>query len=150
MPSVLLPVPHYSQSRDGMCLPACVRMVLAYNGLTLDEEAIARRLKTKDFGTPISNVLLLKQWRPEIELGSFSEDRLKTELTGGRPVIARVWTAMLHYWEVDTSHVVVVVGFDEQNVFVNDPATETWPVQVSWNGFLAAWFEFNQTAIVIR
>lgn len=133
-----------------MCLPACVRMVLAYKGRILSEAVIAAHLKTRLFGTPISNALRLKQWRFGVEVGSLAENRLRVELLEDRPVIARVWTQMLDYWELETSHVVVVVGFDDQGVFVNDPGVENWPIHVSWNGFLAAWFEFNQTAIVIR
>ena len=37
MPDDWLPVPHYKQSADGQCLPACVRMVLAYLGRDLTE-----------------------------------------------------------------------------------------------------------------
>jgi hypothetical protein len=125
-------------------------MVLAYKGRFLSEAAIAEHLKTRDFGTAISNVLHLKQWRFGVELGSLTENRLKAELWKGSPVIARIWTEMLDYWEVETSHVVVVVGCDEWGVFLDDPGVETWPVQVSWNGFLAAWFEYNQTAVIIR
>lgn len=150
MPNVLLQAPHFSQSRDGMCLPACVRMVLAHQGRNFSEEAIATLLRTKDFGTPISNAVHLEQWGLSVDVGRWTESRLKAELLEGRPVIARVWTAMLDYWEVETSHVVVVVGFDDEGVYVNDPAAEIWPIHVSWNGFLAAWFEFGQTAVIIR
>ena len=150
MPNVLLQAPHYSQSRDGMCLPACVRMVLAHQGRYFSEDALAALLKTKDFGTPISNAVRLKQWGLSIEVGPCTENRLRAELLEGRPIIARVWTAMLDYWGVETSHVVVVVGFDDEGVYLNDPATEIWPIHVSWNGFLAAWFEFGQTAVIIR
>ncbi len=149
MPNALLPVPHYSQSRDGTCLPACIRMVLAYYGRVLPEAEISELLNTRDFGTPLSNALRLSQWRLKVELSSITPERLMIELLAGRPVITRVWTTMLDYWESDTSHVVVVVGFDERGVYVNDPAIETWPMVVLWDGFLAAWFEFNQTAIII-
>ena len=150
MPNVLLQAPHDSQSRDGMCLPACVRMALAHQGRTYSEAALAMLLKTRDFGTPISNAVRLELWGLTVEVGPCTVDRLTTELREGRPVIARVWTAMLDYWEVETSLVVVVVGFDDEGVYVNDPAAEIWPIHVSWNGFLAAWFEFGQTAVFIR
>lgn len=97
MPNALLQAPHYSQSRDGMCLPACVRMVLAHQGRNFSEEAIAALLKTKNFGTPISNAVRLKQWGLFVEVGPCTENRLRAELLEGRPVIARLWTAMLDY-----------------------------------------------------
>ena len=40
MRNVLLPVPHFEQSRDGACLPACARMVLAYWDDVRQEEKI--------------------------------------------------------------------------------------------------------------
>ena len=56
MPNVLLPAPHFRQSRDGACLPACVRVVLAYWGDLRDEAGLARQLGTKRHGTPVSAV----------------------------------------------------------------------------------------------
>ena len=56
---------------------------------------------------------------------------------------------MLDYWQVDVSHVLVVVGFDDQGVYVNDPAFEQPRQFVSWNGFLAAWAEYDETSAVI-
>lgn len=53
MPNVLLPAPHFRQSRDGYCLPACVRMVLAFWGDLRDEETLTRQLGTKRHGTPM-------------------------------------------------------------------------------------------------
>jgi len=55
MPSDWLSVPHHKQSRDGQCLPACARMVLAYLGQDLDEARLARLLRTRPFGTPFVN-----------------------------------------------------------------------------------------------
>ena len=53
---------------------------------------------------------------------------------------------MLDYWTVDTSHVVVIVGFDDTRVVVNDPAFDQAPMVVSQISFLAAWTEFDRTA----
>jgi len=40
----ILEVPHYQQSAEGYCLPACARMVLAYLGLERTEAEIAKVL----------------------------------------------------------------------------------------------------------
>lgn len=56
---------------------------------------------------------------------------------------------MLDYWDSSTSHVVVVVGYDESALFLNDPAFVTAPQIVTWNAFLAAWAEYDETAVVI-
>lgn len=131
MPDVLLPVPHFKQSTDGMCLPACVRMVLAYWGQVVTEAAIAKHLQTKRFGTPISNVKRLEQWRYQVKFGSLTFEQLRFELGAKRPIIVRVWTVMLNYWQTDTSHVAVVVGINDRQVYLNDPAFEQHPIAVA-------------------
>ncbi len=149
MPSVFLPVPHFEQSRDGMCLPACARMVMAYWGREIPEKELVHLFETKAFGTPISNVKRLEKWGYRVNFGTLTENELKIQLLANRPVIVRIWTPMLDYWDIDTSHVIVVVGFDDIQVLVNDPAFAEAPKTVAWNGFLAAWVEFDQTAAII-
>ena len=151
MPSVLLPVPHFEQSRDGACLPACARMVLAHWGDLRSETEISRILGTRAFGTPISRIRNLADWGYDVALvyrvqRSALQDYLDTAL----PVIARVWTAMLDYWQHDSSHVCVLVGYDDDCVIVNDPALSEGYRRVAWDAFLAAWAEFDETAIVVR
>ena len=149
MPSVLLPVPHFEQSRDGSCLPACVQMVLAFWGDEQTEATLARRLGTKEYGTPISNVVQLRDKGYDVMVGSLTKVGLESYLANGQPVIVRLWTAMLDHWDIITSHVVVMVGYDESAVFINDPAFSTAPQPVSWDAFLAAWAEYDETAVVI-
>lgn len=74
---------------------------------------------------------------------------LERHLDEGKPVIARVWTAMLDYWQQVTSHVVVVIGYDEQGVTVNDPTLPHGGRAIPWDAFLAAWVEFDETAVII-
>jgi len=150
VPTVLLPVPHFEQSRDGACLPACVRMVLAYWGQSFTEAEIAKVLGTKAYGTPISNVERFSRQDYQVEFGSFTVDHLKDSLTAARPVISRVWTDMLDYWSYEaTSHVVVVVGFDDSWVYLNDPSLIEQAPPVTWASYLAAWAEFDETAVLI-
>ena len=150
MPNVLLPAPRFEQSRDGACLPACVRMALAYGGDTREEAEVARLLGTKSYGTPISHVSRLQDWGYEVAVANLSRPKLEALLDAGVPVIARVWTPMLDYWPIDTSHVVLVVGYDEVAVFINDPAFADTTRIVPWDAFLAAWAEFDEMGVVIR
>ena len=151
MPDVLLPVPHFEQAKDGTCLPACVQMVLAYWGNELTEQELISILDTQSFGTPISNVKRLEKQGYQISVASLTVSQLKDHLLTQKPLICRVWTVMLDYWSDEvTSHVVVVVGFDENQVYLNDPAIEISPQTISWDGFLAAWAEFDETTVIIH
>ena len=150
MPTVLLPVPHFKQSQDGFCLPACARMVLAYLNQPFSEATLAQILGTRPFGTPISHINKLRAYQYHIEYRPFSEAELKTYLRQDIPLIARVWTSMLTYWHEATFHVVVVVGYDDEHVFLHDPATVVAPQIVHWDSFLAAWAECDEAAIAIQ
>lgn len=57
---------------------------------------------------------------------------------------------MLPYWTYPTAHVAVVVGYDDQRVYLNDPAFPEAPQSVLWDGFLAAWEEYDRMAAIIR
>ncbi len=49
----ILNVPHRQQESDGLCLPACVQMVLAYLGEIHSQSALARKMGTRpNIGTP--------------------------------------------------------------------------------------------------
>lgn len=150
MPSVSLPVPHFEQSRDGACLPACLRMVLAYLGDHRSEAEIALLLGTKAYGTPISRVARLRAWGYLGDIGSLSQQELASHLDRNTPVIARVWTGFLAHWSQATSHVVVIVGYNERQVLMNDPGMPQAPGSIAWDEFLMAWAEFDETSVVIH
>ncbi len=51
MPKHSINAPHRRQERDNSCLPACVRMVLAFYGVDKSEDELRRLFRTKGFGT---------------------------------------------------------------------------------------------------
>lgn len=51
-------VPHFQQELDYSCLPACVRMVLAYYDDQRLESELRRLMKTRVTGTSPANVML--------------------------------------------------------------------------------------------
>ena len=61
-------------------------------------------------------------------------DELYSYLTSGKPCIVLIRTDQLPYWTYATDHAVLVVGFDEQAVYVNDPAFEHAPQRVPRSG----------------
>lgn len=152
MPKRLLSIPHQRQQHRSDCLAACASMVL---GALEDSPAIpySQLLKTlniKAFGAPSRNILRLAT------LDGVGVVHRMTDVAGlrqyieqGIPVIVFVRTTELPYWSVATDHAVVVVGFDEQAVFVHDPYFDEGPIAVSWGDFELAWLEHDYRYAVI-
>lgn len=118
-------------------------MVLRYWGLRSTEEDMARQLGTTSLGTPGSRLLRLNSPAMQVFFGPLTLPMLRSHLEQRQPVIALVRTIFLDYWEDDLAHAVVVVGFDDESLLLNDPAFNIAPQRASVNGFLAAWCEFD-------
>ena len=141
MPKVLLPVPHQKQRRDGDCLAACAAMMLDYLGLNVPYANLLELLRIKSFGAPASNIRLLEQLSLTVTYRVTNMTELENLLVSGQPVIVFVRTGELPYWHYQTDHALVVVGFDEANVFVNDPYFDDAPITVTRGDFELAWLE---------
>jgi ABC-type bacteriocin/lantibiotic exporter with double-glycine peptidase domain len=136
-------LPHYEQSASGYCLPACARMILTKMGLTYSELKLSQMLGTDEVGTPSFAVTNLSQLRLDVDYRIWSTAQLAVTLAHNYPVIAFVQAQFLDHWKVATSHAVVFVGMEiKQRFWIHDPILPTGPTAVSWDGMLAAWFEF--------
>ena len=149
MPKDRLPVPHYRQTADGQCLPACARMVLAYLGRELEEAQIARLLRSRSFGTPVPNIRYLESLGLSVIFGQMSVSRLQAHLQKDTPCILFIQAGELPYAESEGFHAVVVVGLRGQTVYINDPALDTGPSAVSLDDLRLAWSEFEYEGAVI-
>ncbi len=140
----VLQLPHFQQSAPGSCLPACVRMVLAYLGLERTEAEVGRILGAREYGTPSFAVQRLAVLGLRVVYGVWSIPQLLSALDAGQPVILFVRTGFLDYWQEDVAHAIVVVGVTEdQQFWLHDPAFPIGPLIASWDGLLAAWAEFS-------
>lgn len=149
MPNILLPIPHHLQRNDGDCLAACAAMVLDYLGVSADYDRLLRLLGVKCYGTPGSRLNNLANLGVHVRYARGTMDELFDYLAGGQPCIVLVRTGQLPHWTYATDHAVLVVGFDEQAVYVNDPAFEQAPQRVSHADFELAWLEFDYRYAVI-
>jgi hypothetical protein len=71
-------------------------------------------------------------------------------LDSGLPPIVAVDTGFLKsYWQRATSHAVVMMGFKDSTIFVNDPAIDTAPQVISLTEFEAAWIEQDYLYAII-
>src|SRR6476659_2765227 len=126
-------ISHRRQQRETACLVACVAMVLEYLAGPVNYARLRRLLGTSDAGTPFHHVDRLREQGFFVERGQGTIETLGSHLTTGLPVIVAVRTDDLPYWlersdiadeEKATDHAVVVVGLDEENVYVHDPDFE--------------------------
>ena len=142
-------VPHYPQSSPGVCLPACVRMVLAAMGLEISEEEAARRLKSYRFGTPAGNVRHLENYGFSVSYASIDEASLSRALQLGRYPIVFVAAEFLPGSEFAGFHAMVLVQIVGRELVMMDPAQPRGHTQITRDDFLLAWEEFDCRAAII-
>ena len=150
----VISVLHRQQLEDGYCLPACVQMVLAYLGQNRPQEEIARTLGLrKGFGVPASNVakLGIRSIAP-LYVADGTLERLNYWLQLGTPVIAFVQAGELPQWQGRRAqHAVLLVGADQRDMHLHDPAMTYGPITVPIDDFLLAWQEMdNRYAVLVK
>jgi ABC-type bacteriocin/lantibiotic exporter with double-glycine peptidase domain len=149
VPSTLLTIPHHLQRSDGDCLAACAAMVLEHLSILVDYDRLLRLLGVKRYGTPGSRLKNLGDLGVNVRYALGTLQELFEYLGDGKPCIVLVRTGQLPYWTYATDHAVVVVGFDDQAVYVNDPAFEQVPQRIRRAEFDLAWMEFDYRYAVI-
>jgi hypothetical protein len=121
-------------------------MALAYLGVVRSQQELARVLRVRSgFGTPASNIARLRshQFEAFYHLNGTWND-IRSWLQRQIPVIACVQAGELPHWQgVQAQHAVLVVGMDEQSVYVHDPAFDQGPVAVDSDEFWLAWDEME-------
>ncbi len=125
-------------------------MVLNYLGHDFSEAELATRLGTTSVGTPGRRLLRLSSLTLDVFFGPLTLALISNHLDNRMPVIALVRTAFLDYWQTDFAHAVVVVGYDDHSLLLNDPAFNDAPQRATPTGFLAAWGEFDNLCATIQ
>ena len=77
-------------------------------------------------------------------------ETLRSHLESGLPPIAFVATSELSYWNERAAHAVVVVGLDDDTIYLNDPAFAESPKRISIDEFLLAWIDLEQLYGLIK
>jgi len=151
VPRFCIPIPHRQQERDYSCVPACVRMVLAFYGDQRAESELRALFKTKVGGTSIANVIIRLPelgYTAIVLTATFYE--LEQLIRAGQPCIVQVWTGHLGYWDEAWMHDLVVVGFDDDQVLLHDPAFADAPKAVARDEFMRAWQAADRLLIKIE
>jgi ABC-type bacteriocin/lantibiotic exporter with double-glycine peptidase domain len=125
-------------------------MVLAHHGRTSAESELRQLMDTQPTGTRARNLESLTALGFDVALNSSNLAQLLDALAAGLAPIVFVDTGPLDYWHVECAHVAVLVGIDEENVFLNDPCFGAAPQRTSLSGFLQAWALNSHLAAILR
>lgn len=151
MPKHLLLVTHWTQAHRADCVSACVKIVLDYIGKPINYDRLLRLLQVMpEVGTPARNVLNLTQLGLDVFYQRGTLDEVRRHLFDNKPCITFVDTGELPYWDESTAHAVVVIGIDDDSIYVNDPAFESAPQIISHGDFLLAWLGADEYYAVIQ
>ncbi len=139
----LLSVEHHQQVERAGCLAACAQMALQHIGVSQSQAQLNRLLGLTPAGVPSSRIQRLNGLAAKVVYTSGDETALKEAINRGIPPIIFVDTGELPYWKVRLRHAVLVVGYDEAQVYLNDPDQHIAPIAVSWGDLMLAWSEFD-------
>ncbi len=155
MPKVLLKKQHFRQEASASCVPAAARIVLNYLGVAVKSEAYLRKIfKTKVTGTNILNLGYLKdekEWNVDVKAEQGTLLELENYIEQEKSLlIVLVDTEFIEYWEFSTAHALVIVGFDDDHIIVNDPYLEDQELKIAKANFIQAWSSFQNLMIMIK
>jgi hypothetical protein len=124
-------------------------MVAAYWQQPLLQDDVSRWLDTRGIGTPSSRIQRLSKRGFEVVYQTGSLTELERWVSAGVPCILFVRTGELDYWDIDTPHVVVLAGLEQDHAYLFDPAHETAPIRVMTDELLLAWSYSDYTFAVL-
>jgi ABC-type bacteriocin/lantibiotic exporter with double-glycine peptidase domain len=144
VPKCLLPVPHHKQKQPADCLAACAAMILEYLAYPIAYEELIRLLRIGPIGAPSFRIQELDKLGLGVEYGKSSLESARRHLLLGHPGIAFVNAEELPYWQGEAAyHAVVVIGFEDRRLLLNDPYFDQGPQTVDEDEFLLAWSEHD-------
>lgn len=141
MPS--LPISHHPQQQQADCLAACAFMVLSHLQRPVAYAKLIKLLQIGYAGAPFSNLHYLESWGLSVTIRQGDLATLRHYLTQGIPPIVFVATNELSYWHEATNHAVVIIGMDDEFVWVNDPGFDA-PITIPILEFDLAWLAMNE------
>jgi hypothetical protein len=126
-------------------------MMLEALGIDVPYSQLLSIFDVAPWGTPHRNILRLVELTPGIRVtyrqGELTD--LYRALDAGLPPTIFVWTGELPYWSVATWHAVVLVGYDADKFYLNDPAFPAAPQAVSQGKLDLAWLAYDSYYAVV-
>ena len=141
MPTRLLTTSHKLQEEEAGCLAACAQMVLQHIGVETTQSRLNRLFGLTSIGAPYSSIRRLDQLGIQVTVAAGDDSTIRSAIDRNQPAIVFVKTGDLPYWSDNTSHAIVIVGYDDENIFLNDPVFSDAPIRCEWSEFMLAWSE---------
>lgn len=139
------------QRHEGECLIACCQQVLDYLGIARSEAWLWQQLRSGEV-TPFPQLEKLADFLGlAINVTRWGElEDLAPYLEAGLPVIVAVDIDDLADCPHVGNHAVVIVGFKDESVFVNDPSSLDSAQEIDREEFMMAWSYRDFQSAVIR
>lgn len=124
-------------------MAACTQMALQHIHIHQSQPQLNQLLGLSETGVPAARVRRLSRLGVSVIYTTGDETALRTAIDRGLPPIVFLSTGDLPYWQSNLRHAVLVVGYDDAAVYLNDPVFGEASQQVSWGDFMLAWSEFD-------
>jgi ABC-type bacteriocin/lantibiotic exporter with double-glycine peptidase domain len=146
----VLSIKHIVQESEVGCLAACSQMILRSLNIKKSQYQLNRLFQTTSFGVPFSRIMRLEQFGVTASINTFGDEITLTRMIDQyiAPIVF-LRTLPLPYWQADTQHAVVVVGYDNDHFLVNDPAFKQAPQSVTVAALLLAWDSMDYAYTII-
>jgi len=145
-----LEVPYFKQEKSTTCGPACIRMVLEYNGIRISEKELEDIFETSWLGNTCeelaSGVEKLGLLSEVVE--NFTLESLKETLNRGIPIIALLDPAVLYGGLQGFGHFVIIIGLEQNLIYYHDPDMGI-ELAKDVQFFFTAWEKFSLKGVTI-
>jgi len=124
----MIDVPYYVQEKSYYCGPASVQMVIEYlSGDIIPQQVLATEMKTDPvkrvtFANKMNLSFVGRGYESVRERKNSTIDELREQNSRGYVSILLIWSDT----GLKTGHYVVVAGYNETGIFVNDPWPSDW------------------------
>ncbi|MEM7028524.1 MAG: cysteine peptidase family C39 domain-containing protein [Chloroflexota bacterium] len=147
MVSAMLEVPHFRQLNDNADLVACAQMVLAYYGRPSEIDRLITLFDGVSDNTMVAQVMQLKKWGYGVSAGPTDIEQIQSWLRHSIPPIVALGNGAMS--EKESPQMVVLVGLDQQNAYLNDPRLKDHPHSMSLSDFTMAWNAAGQMGAAV-
>lgn len=146
--TIKIQVPLKRQELKFSCGASALRSVLHYFGINKTEEEIRQKAKTDENGTTTQNIIkVAKQFGLKTKAQyNMKEQELKDWIDKKIPVIIcfQAWGYKKYYKNKESGHYAVVIGYDEENIYLQDPSIEDARGYLPWDEFIERWHDIDR------